>query len=247
MVVTGAGQGLGRAFAERAAREGAAVVVNDVEGELAEAVATGIRGFGGRASVSINDVAVPEQAKAIIDRCVDEFGAIHGLVNNAGIRHESAIAEEIPERAKKLIEVNVLGTLYCTSRAVQLMQQGSIVNLGSVSMVGQPGVTAYSASKGAVASLTAGWAVELKDRGIRVNAICPVARTGMGDQGDPPENVAPLVTFLLGDQSAHITGQLIRFAYGKLFAIRQMAPQASVEGFAALTDQLEVPPKERWL
>ncbi|WP_235921559.1 SDR family NAD(P)-dependent oxidoreductase [Lentzea tibetensis] len=188
MVVTGAAQGLGRAFAEHAAREGAAVVVNDVEGELAEAVAAGIRGFGGRASASVRSVAAPEQAAAVIEDCLAAFGKVDGLVNNPGLRHESPLADEDPARLKELIEVNVLGTFHCAINAAKVMRPGSsMVNLGSVSMVGQPGVTAYSASKGAVASMTVGWAVELKSRGIRVNAICPVAVTRMGPGGDPPE------------------------------------------------------------
>lgn len=254
MVVTGAGQGLGRAFAEDAARAGAAVVVNDVEGDLAEAVAAGIRGFGGRASASVNSVKEPEQAEAIIADCVSEFGRIDGLVNNAGLRHRSPLAEEEPGRARELIEVNVLGTLYCGMAAAKAMESGSIVNIGSVSMVGQPNVTTYSASKGAVASLTVGWAVELAERNIRVNAICPIAKTRMGEDGAPPEETAPIVTYLLSDAARNVTGQLIRFANDQLFVIRQVAPKSpivedEVWDFADAFDnwlECEAPPRDRW-
>lgn len=234
VVITGAGQGLGRAFAVHAAAAGAAVVINDVDEPLANQVADLITLKGGRAVVSAGGVQDPVQAEAMVDTCTAAFGRIDGLVNNAGIRYQAAIGQDEPSMIRELIEINVLGTLYCTNAAVQSMRRGSIVNLGSVAMVGQPTALAYSASKGAVASFTAGAAAELQERGIRVNAVCPLAWTRMAaadtkaTQSGPPETIAPLITYLLSDRAAKVTGQLIRFANGRLHVIGQTAPKEPV-------------------
>jgi NAD(P)-dependent dehydrogenase (short-subunit alcohol dehydrogenase family) len=234
VVVTGAGQGLGRAFSTHAAAHGAAVVINDVDEQLAKEVADLITTMGGKAVVSAGSVTDPEQAQAMVDTCTAAFGRIDGLVNNAGIRYQAAIGEDEPRRMRELIEVNVLGTLYCTNAAVQSMRRGSIVNLGSVAMAGQPTALTYSASKGAVASITAGAAAELHERGIRVNAVCPIAWTRMAAKdtkaarSGPPETIAPLVTYLLSDRAAKVTGQLIRFANGALHVMGQTSPKQPV-------------------
>ncbi|MFI6100896.1 SDR family NAD(P)-dependent oxidoreductase [Lentzea sp. NPDC051213] len=232
VVITGAGQGLGRAFATHAAAAGAAVVVNDVDGPLATQVAELITLKGGRAVTSPGSVADPAQAEAMVDTCTAAFGRIDGLVNNAGIRYQADLGHDDPARMRELIEINVLGTLYCTNAAVQSMRRGSIVNLGSVAMVGQPTALTYSASKGAVASITSGAAAELHDRGIRVNAVCPIAWTRMSVAdtkavvpSPPPETIAPLVTYLLSDLAAKVTGQLIRFARGRLHVMLQTSPK----------------------
>jgi NAD(P)-dependent dehydrogenase (short-subunit alcohol dehydrogenase family) len=234
VVITGAGQGLGRAFAIHAAQHGAAVVINDVDEPLAGEVAELITRNGGKAVVSAGSVTDPDQAQAMVDTCTAAFGRIDGLVNNAGIRYQAQIGQDSPAKMRELIEVNVLGTLYCTNAAVQSMRRGSIVNLGSVAMVGQPTALTYSASKGAVASITAGAANELQDKGIRVNAVCPIAETRMAKAdtkaapSGPPETIAPLVTYLLSDRAAKITGQLIRFANGRLHVMGQTSPKEPV-------------------
>lgn len=234
VVVTGAGQGLGRAFAVHVAAAGAAVVINDVDEPLAEHVAEIITLRGGKAVVGAGGVQDAGTAESIIDTCTAAFGRIDGLVNNAGVRYQAELGQDDPERMRELIEINVLGTLYCTNAAVRSMRRGSIVNLGSVAMVGQPTAVAYSASKGAIASITTGCAAELGDKGIRVNAICPLAWTRMAAadsravQSGPPETVAPLVTYLLSDRAAKITGQLIRFANGQLHVVGQAAPMGPV-------------------
>ncbi|MFD4673003.1 SDR family NAD(P)-dependent oxidoreductase [Lentzea sp. NPDC058450] len=230
VVITGAGQGLGRAFAAHAAAAGAAVVVNDVNEPLARQVADLITIMGGKAVVSAGPVQDPDVAEAMVDTCTAAFGRIDGLVNNAGIRHQAELGEDDPQRIRELVEVNVLGTLFCTNAAVRSMRGGSIVNLGSVAMVGQPTAIAYSASKGAVASITAGAAAELHDKGIRVNAVCPLAWTRMAVADTkatpcgPPETIAPLVTYLLSDRAAKVTGQLVRFAHGRLHVMGQTSP-----------------------
>jgi NAD(P)-dependent dehydrogenase (short-subunit alcohol dehydrogenase family) len=266
VVVTGAGRGLGAAFARHAAAAGAAVVVNDVDGELAEEVARGIRESAGKAVASAHSVADAEQAAALIEQCVAEFGAIDGLVNNAGLNYKSVPWEDDPARIRALIEVNVLGSLYCGVAAAKAMRGGSIVNIASGSLLGQRNAAAYSASKGAIASMTFSWAVDLASRGIRVNALCPIAWTRMvwddpkgTTAAQTPERIAPAVTYLLSELAAGVTGQLVRFHGDRLQIVRQPAVKEPLltkeswgvediaEAFGTeLADALEPPPSARW-
>ncbi|WP_326565640.1 SDR family oxidoreductase [Amycolatopsis rhabdoformis] len=224
VVVTGAGRGLGEAFAVHVARAGGAVVVNDVDAALAERTAENIRQHGGRAVASGHSVADPAQAQSIVDLCVDEFGRIDGLVNNAGLNYEALPWEDDLDQARELVEVNVLGVMYTGLAAIKAMvaagTRGSIVNISSGASLGQRKLGVYAASKGAVASLTYSWALDLEQHGIRANAVCPVAHTRMVWKSEralracPPERtpsrIAPVVLFLLGEGSAGITGQMIR-------------------------------------
>ncbi|UJW35534.1 SDR family oxidoreductase [Saccharothrix sp. AJ9571] len=224
VVITGGGRGLGQAFAVHAAQAGAAVVVNDVDVELAERTAAGIRAQGGRAVASGHSVADPGQARAIIDLCVAEYGRIDGLISNAGLNYEALPWQEDPDQVRELIEVNVLGVVYTGMAAAEAMVAqgggGSIVNISSGASLGQRKLGVYAASKGAVASLTYSWALDLEEVGIRVNAVCPLAHTRMVWKSErslrncPPDRtparIAPLVLFLLGEHSAGITGQMIR-------------------------------------
>ncbi|GAB2767024.1 SDR family NAD(P)-dependent oxidoreductase [Amycolatopsis magusensis] len=224
VVVTGGGRGLGQAFAVHAAQAGAAVVVNDVDVEFAERTAEGIRAQGGRAVASGHSVADPKQARAIVDRCVAEYGRIDGLVSNAGVNYEALPWQEDPDQVRELIEVNVLGVVYTGMAAAEAMVAqgggGSIVNISSGASLGQRKLGVYAASKGAVASLTYSWALDLEEVGIRVNAVCPLAHTRMVWKSErslrncppdrTPSRIAPLVLFLLGENSAGITGQMIR-------------------------------------
>nr|WP_042181120.1 SDR family oxidoreductase [Kibdelosporangium sp. MJ126-NF4]CEL14821.1 Short-chain alcohol dehydrogenase associated with acetoin utilization [Kibdelosporangium sp. MJ126-NF4]CTQ96548.1 Short-chain alcohol dehydrogenase associated with acetoin utilization [Kibdelosporangium sp. MJ126-NF4] len=257
VVVTGAGQGLGKAYAVHAAAAGAAVVVNDIAYELAEEVAAAIRDAGGRAVAGGQNVADPEQANEVIEQCVTEFGTVDGLVNNAGLRYEANAWEDSPERIRELIEVNVLGSMYCGTAAARVMHRqgsGAIVNISSLALVGQSGAAAYSASKGAVASMTVSWAVEFAKQGIRVNALCPLAYTRMVETDsratttpeDSPDRIAPLVTYLLSDRSAGVTGQVIRFTGTDLHLYRQFSRKPpllerehwDVGDFAAVFDEV---------
>lgn len=224
VVVTGAGRGLGEAFAVHAARAGAAVVVNDVDADLAEATAANIRHHGGRAVASGHDVRDPEHAEDLVGLCTTSFGAIDGLVNNAAVNHEALPWEDDVARVRTLVETNVLGVLYTGMAAARAMvdagRGGSIVNISSGASLGQRKLGAYAASKGAVASLTYSWALDMEEAGIRVNAVCPLAHTRMvwmserALRGCPPDRtpsrIAPVVLYLLGDGSAGITGQLVR-------------------------------------
>lgn len=235
VVITGAGRGLGEAYALHAARAGACVLVNDVDGELAEAVAARIVGQGGRAVASAQSVRDPDQASGIVERCLAEFGRVDGLVNNAALRHQALPWEEDVHATRELIEVNVLGVLYCGIAAARVMRRqraGSIVNISSGSAFGSRGAGTYSASKGAVASVTYSWAVDLAEVGVRVNGVCPLAWTRMVERSSAaiqlsvtpqrtPDQVAPLITYLLSDRAEGITGQLVRFTGDALQIVRQ--------------------------
>lgn len=224
VVVTGAGRGLGEAYAIHAAQAGARLVVNDVDADFAERTADHIRSYGGEAVASGHDVSRPEEAQAIVDYCVDTYGRIDGLVNNAGVNYEALPWDDSPDRMRELFETNVFGVFHCGQAAIVAMRAagtaGSIVNIASGALLGQRKLAAYAASKGAVASLTYSWALDTDGIGIRVNAVCPVAHTRMvwaserSLRNSPPEQtpgrVAPLVLFLLSDRSAGITGQLVR-------------------------------------
>ena len=234
VVITGASRGLGEAYAMDAARAGSRVVVNDVEGDLAEAVAARITREGGRAVASSQSVRDPDQASAVVERCVAQFDRIDGLVNNAGLHYEALPWEEDFGAARELIEVNVLGAVYCgiaAARVMRMQRAGSIVNVASGALLGQRRASTYAASKGAVASLTYSWALDLEGVGVRVNGICPVAWTRTVERSPAarlrcspehtPERVAPLVTYLLSDRAAGITGQLVRFTGEQLHIMRR--------------------------
>lgn len=221
VIVTGAGQGLGRAFAQHAASVGAAVVVNDVDADLARDTADTITAAGGVAVVSAHSVADAQEARDLVTLCATEFGRVDGLVNNAALNYSALPWDDDPDRVRELVEVNVLGVIYTGLAAVREMRRGgAIVNISSGAALGQRALGTYAASKGAVASLTYSWALDLEAAGIRVNAVCPLARTRMVLASErsmrncppdrTPERIAPLVTFLLSERSLGVTGQVIR-------------------------------------
>lgn len=230
IVITGAGRGIGAACAKGAAAQGAAVVVNDIDGGEADAVVAAILAAGGQAIACAADITDWDDAGRLIAACVAAFGRIDGLVNNAGLFHMGLLTDFAPEAARRLVEVNVLGAFHCAAHAVKPMiaqGSGSIVNVTSGAHLGNPAMGVYGASKGAVASMTYIWAMELADRGVRVNALSPLAQTRMmtdtadyarshgGDPGrfmdvQPPEANAPVVGYLLSDRSIGVTGQIVR-------------------------------------
>jgi NAD(P)-dependent dehydrogenase (short-subunit alcohol dehydrogenase family) len=227
VVVTGAGRGLSAAYAQLAAAQGAAVVVNDVEAALASSVVEKIVRDGGRAVADNADISTWAGAGRLIQRCLSEFGAIDGLVNNAAIFRLATPWEQDPGEFRQVLETNLLGTAYCGMHALWAMVErgrGSIVNVTSGSQAGSAAMAAYGASKGGVAALTYCWAADVAGTGIRVNAVSPNAHTRMADEferylgeqakgqnvGKSPETNAPAVVYLLTDTAAGINGQVLR-------------------------------------
>jgi NAD(P)-dependent dehydrogenase (short-subunit alcohol dehydrogenase family) len=219
VVITGAARGLGRAYALDAAREGAAVVVNDVDPKV-RSVAAEIAAAGGVAVASEDTVTTSAGAEAIIACAVERFGRLDGLVNNAGVLHVGPPWEVSEDTARDSLDVNVLGSIFVGTHAMKVMmgqKSGSIVNNSSSGSLGAPGRAVYAAAKGALASLTYAWAIDLAPYAIRVNAFSSVAETGMSRQNPAPvhglpepESNAPLVTYLLSDAADGITGQVVQ-------------------------------------
>ena len=225
---------MGAAYARAAAALGAKVIVNDLDADVAEQVVTEIRNAGGMAVAAVEDIRDPKAAERVIQRCVDEFGSITGLVNNAAIFTQALFAEESVEALRALIDVNMIG-LFNTSRAAvgRMLAQGrgSIINITSGAQTGQNGLSSYGATKGAVASFTYAWAGELQNSGVRVNAISPMAATRMSHDIPnlpPPEANIPPVMFLLSDRAEGLTGQVIRIIGNKLSIMAHPANRAPV-------------------
>ncbi|MFE5705403.1 SDR family NAD(P)-dependent oxidoreductase [Rhodococcus koreensis] len=229
VVITGSGRGIGAAYARECAAYGAKVVVSDLDADVMTAVVDDITAAGGIAIGEQADVTSSEDCDRLIDRCVSEFGTIDGLVNNAGMYRVGRIDEQPEAEVRLLVEANVVGAFLCTAAAVRRMRtqgHGSIVNITSGAHTGLPLMGLYGATKGAVASATYGWSLELAPLGIRVNAASPNAVTRMTTvvqdyliehdlplykaEQPAPESNCPLVTFLLSDRSIGITGQVIR-------------------------------------
>jgi 3-oxoacyl-[acyl-carrier protein] reductase len=208
-IVTGAASGFGRAIAEAFAREGAKVVVADLDGEGALRV---VRGIGDGAVATRTDVTVGTDVEAMIGTAVEVFGGLDILVNNAGYTHRNKpLLEVTEEEFDRVYAVNVKAIYHSTLAAVPALEKrggGVIINTASTAGVRpRPGLTWYNGSKGAAITLTKSMAAELAPKRIRVNAINPViGETGMLEQfmglPDTPENRARFVaTIPLGRMS----------------------------------------------
>ncbi len=176
-VVTGAGSGIGKAIAERLAEEGGKILCVDLKGETAIATSESIRHAGGIAEAFAADVSDPLQVNAFVARCVELYGKIDVLVNNAGVNIPGVLHEVPDEVIDKTLNVNVKSPIYGCRAAIPYMLNnggGSIVNISSVNgLVSEPFLAVYSASKGAVVMLTRGVALDYAKKGIRCNVICP--------------------------------------------------------------------------
>jgi NAD(P)-dependent dehydrogenase (short-subunit alcohol dehydrogenase family) len=216
VIVTGAGKGLGRAYARAIGAEGGMVVVNDINAESAEATTTEIAAAGGMAVACVADVARMADAGRLIDSCLSAFGRIDVLLNNAGLPWGTPILEETEEGYRHFLDVNVSGTFNTVHQALPHLvaqRSGSIVNVTSGAHHGFYGMAVYSLTKGAVASFTYALAFELAEYNIRVNAIEPRGLDTPRNATHPVPHadvVAPLAVFLCSDASARVTGQVIR-------------------------------------
>ncbi len=234
-IVTGSGNGIGRAIAERFAGEGAAVTIAELEEGPGKEVAESINAAGGRAMFHMTDTSDSASVKGAVEATVAEFGTVNVLVNNAAAFVFGTVETITNEDWERVFGVNVIGYANTTRECLPEFRKnggGVIVNLASVSsFIAQPEFVPYNASKGAVAQLTRCFAMDLAKDNIRVNAICPGSiRTRATDRHiaslglDPeesyaefgqdslmkrmgrPDEIASGVTFLASDESSFMTG-----------------------------------------
>jgi len=236
VIITGSGSGIGKATAKAFAKKGAKVVVSDINEENGLAVQKEIIDQGGTAIFVHTDVAQEEDVNKMINACIDQFGCLDVLVNNAGIGGPLAFFEDITnEDWHRIFAVNQSGVFFGMRAALKIMKSqrsGNIINNSSVAGINAaPRMGAYAASKHAVAGMTATAAVEYAKYGIRINAICPtVIKTPMGDsyineddsvtervkalipmgRFGEAEEVANTICWLCSDDASYITGHTIR-------------------------------------
>ena len=243
-VVTGAGQGLGRAYAVALVRAGASVVVNDLEQRAAEETAALA---GERAIVVSGDVGDRTVADALVARAVDAFGRLDAMVTNAGVLRDAVLWKMTEEDFDLVVRTHLRGTFLCArAAAIRMREQaqgGRIIVVGSpAGQYGNFGQTSYAAAKAGVVAFARTWALELARAEITVNAIVPTAWTAMTATipiykplaprvaaGEPlpavvrnehaiglPEDCAGLVVFLASSASARVTGQAIGIGGNRL-------------------------------
>jgi len=194
VIVTGGSSGIGRATALEFAKRGAKVVVSDINEKGGKETRDLIMNSGGTAIFIKTDVSNSEQVQSLVTTCVDKFGTLDHMINNAGIGLGLQFFDQITEEHwAKTIAVNQTGVFYCMKAALKVMKgqkSGNIVNTASAAGIGAaPRMGAYAASKHAVVGMTKTAAAEYGKYGIRINAICPtVIETPMGD-GYLSENV----------------------------------------------------------
>ena len=233
-VVTGAGQGMGRAIARLYAQEGAQVVAADLKLEKAEETVAGTNALARKVNVA-DSAAV----KALFDEVESRFGRVDVLVNNAGIGGLDKFAEMSDEAWARVVGVNLSGAFYCARQAVRLMlkagTRGTVINVTSSAVASGDGPVHYVAAKAGLMGLTRGMARELAPQGIRVNTIVPgptntammagvpkewadaiVKGVPLGRMGEP-EDIARAALFLASDDAGFVTGQNLAVNGGCVF------------------------------
>jgi NAD(P)-dependent dehydrogenase (short-subunit alcohol dehydrogenase family) len=248
VIITGAARGLGREYALGFAAEGAHVVVNDLGGatdrEAAAALAREIKAAGGKAITNHDDIADWDGAGRLIRTALDAFGALHVVVNNAGILRLFPFEEEPLENWDRTIRVHLRGHFCVARRALEDWHAehvagrpvaARIINVSSgAGLQGAAGQASYSTAKGGIASLTLTQAAELGRYGVTANAVAPTARTRMTSEFWPaqiakpehgfdamdPANVAPLLVWLGSERSSHVTGCVFEVG-GGLIALEE--------------------------
>jgi 3-oxoacyl-[acyl-carrier protein] reductase len=233
-VVTGASKGIGAGIAKALAAEGAAVVVNYASSKAgADKVVADIKAKGGKAVAVQGDVSKQQDISRLFEETKKAFGRLDVLVNNAGVYEFGALGTVTEESFHNMFNLNVLGLILSSQEALKYFGEegGSIINLGSVvSSINPPTGTVYTATKGAVDSVTRTLSKELGPKKIRVNSINPgmvetegvhsagfigsdfqkwaESQTPLGRIGQP-EDIAPIAVFLASDDSGWLTGELV--------------------------------------
>jgi NAD(P)-dependent dehydrogenase (short-subunit alcohol dehydrogenase family) len=241
VIITGAGGGLGRAYALAFAAEGANVVVNDIRREAADAVVAEIAAAGGKAIANADDITRIETAQRIVDAALAAFGEVHVVVNNAGILRDRMFVSLSEDDWDEVMRVhlkghfclaNILGKRWRDQAKAGNRIAARIINTSSgAGLQGSVGQSNYSAAKGGIAALTLVQAAEMARYGVTANALAPSARTtmtesAMADVVKKPEdgsfdlwaaeNVAPLVVWLGSEHSAHVSGQVFEAQGGRI-------------------------------
>jgi 3-oxoacyl-[acyl-carrier protein] reductase len=237
-IVTGAGQGIGRAISETLARHGADIVVADMDPGRAEETAAAVTQLGRRALTVKVNVANWDEVKGMADRVVQEWSKVDILVNNAGITRDGLLLRMREEDWNLVLQVNLTGTFYCTKAVLMPMTKqryGRIVNIASiVGVMGNVGQANYAASKGAVIGFTKTAAREYASRNVTVNAVAPgfidtpmtqglsaevkdqlQKQIPLGRLGQPVD-IAEAVRFLVSDEAGYVTGQVLHVNGGML-------------------------------
>jgi NAD(P)-dependent dehydrogenase (short-subunit alcohol dehydrogenase family) len=239
--ITGAGRGVGRAYAEALVGAGARVVVNDVDAAAVEGAVAALTRAGGDVAGHVGDVAVAEGADGLVTTALDRWGRIDAVVNNAGIVRDRMLVNLSETDWDDVIRVHLKSTFLVTQRAAQHWRaqaksgdrvDARVINtVSAVGLYGHAGQSNYAAAKGAIAAFTITAAMELARYGVTVNAVCPTALTDMtaGVLGETdvarsggldPAWVAPAVVWLASPQSADVCGRVI-IASGQRLAIAE--------------------------
>ena len=241
-IVTGAAQGIGRSCAEMLAREGARVVIGDIQDDAGQAVAAAIREKGGEALFQHVDIIEEQQCEQLIEAAIQHYGQLDILVNNAGWYPRATLEETTVDMWDKVLNVNLRGAFFCCKYAVPHMRKakgGSIVNIGSINGIqGLPNLIAYASAKGGLLALTRTLAGAYAADSVRVNYIIPgwvltegeialhksqgrsedeVRRAGTSlplGRHQTPEDTAYAMVYLASDESSQVTGTIMHIDAG---------------------------------
>jgi NAD(P)-dependent dehydrogenase (short-subunit alcohol dehydrogenase family) len=230
VLVTGSGQGLGRAYVLDLVARGAHVMASDANADALAEVSAAATGPGS-VTTAVCDVRDAVAVEAAVHQADEVFHGLDAVVNNAGILHTAAAGEETEQQARVSVEINLLGTILVGTHALALMRsrgRGRLLNTTSASYLGLADVGTYSATKGAIVSLTFSWGLELQDTGIDVVAFAPKAYTRMSlvrgvetpDRNFPPEQVAPALAGILAAPAGTLNGKVLGFD-GRRFVAHQ--------------------------